>query len=46
VGEGVEDEASLNLLRKLGVDYAQGFHTGRPAPLETTNPPAPQRGRK
>jgi PAS domain S-box-containing protein len=40
VGEGVEDEASLNLLRKLGVDYAQGFHTGRPAPLETTNPAA------
>jgi PAS domain S-box-containing protein len=31
VGEGVEDEASLNLLRKIGVDYAQGFHIGRPA---------------
>jgi EAL domain-containing protein (putative c-di-GMP-specific phosphodiesterase class I) len=42
VGEGVEDEASLNLLRKIGVDYAQGFHIGRPAPLETTNPPASQ----
>jgi PAS domain S-box-containing protein len=33
VGEGVEDEASLNLLRELGVDYGQGFHIGRPAPL-------------
>jgi PAS domain S-box-containing protein len=33
VGEGVEDEATLDLLRELGVDYAQGFHIGRPAPL-------------
>ena len=46
VGEGVEDEASLNLLRKLGVDYAQGFHIGRPAPLETTNQPATEGDRK
>lgn len=33
VAEGVEDEATLDLLRELGVDYAQGFHVGRPAPL-------------
>jgi PAS domain S-box-containing protein len=33
VGEGVEDEATLDLLRKLGVDYAQGYHLGRPAPV-------------
>jgi PAS domain S-box-containing protein len=46
VGEGVEDEASLRLLRKLGVDYAQGFHVGRPTPLETTNPAATQGDRK
>jgi EAL domain-containing protein (putative c-di-GMP-specific phosphodiesterase class I) len=46
VGEGVEDEASLNLLRELGVDYAQGFHIGRPAPLETANQPAIQGDRK
>ncbi len=39
VGEGVEDEASLRLLRELGVDYAQGFHIGRPAPLETAQHP-------
>ena len=40
VGEGVEDEATLNLLRGLGVDYGQGFHIGRPAPLETLANPA------
>lgn len=38
VGEGVEDEPTLALLRKLGVDYAQGFHIGRPAPLERAHP--------
>jgi PAS domain S-box-containing protein len=34
IAEGVEDEATLNLLRDLGADYAQGFHLGRPALLE------------
>ncbi|MEJ7714168.1 MAG: EAL domain-containing protein [Thermoleophilaceae bacterium] len=33
VAEGVEDEDTLQLLRDLGVDYAQGYHIGRPAPL-------------
>jgi PAS domain S-box-containing protein len=33
VGEGVEDPQTLDLLRELGVDYAQGYHIGRPAPL-------------
>ena len=33
IGEGVEDEATLQLLREFGVDHAQGFHLGRPAPL-------------
>ena len=33
VGEGVEDQETLDLLRSLGVDYAQGFHIGRPAPI-------------
>lgn len=31
VAEGVEDEQTLQLLREFGVDYAQGFHIGRPA---------------
>ena len=33
VAEGVEDEDTLDLLREYGVDYVQGFHIGRPAPL-------------
>ena len=33
IAEGVEDEETLELLREYGVDYAQGFHLGRPAPL-------------
>ncbi len=31
IGEGVEDQATLDQLRELGVDYAQGYHLGRPA---------------
>jgi EAL domain-containing protein (putative c-di-GMP-specific phosphodiesterase class I) len=34
VAEGVEDEATLNLLRTFGVDLVQGYHLGRPAPIE------------
>ncbi len=33
VGEGVEDAETLELLRQLGVDCAQGYHLARPAPL-------------
>jgi PAS domain S-box-containing protein len=33
VAEGIEDEATLWLLRESGVDYFQGFLIGRPAPL-------------
>jgi PAS domain S-box-containing protein len=33
IAEGVEDEETLTLLREYGVDYAQGFHLGSPAPL-------------
>jgi PAS domain S-box-containing protein len=33
VAEGVEDEETLSLLRDFGVDLAQGYHLGRPAPL-------------
>ena len=31
--EGVESEAALTLLEEYGVDYAQGYYIGRPAPL-------------
>lgn len=35
VAEGVEDEASLELLTEMGVDCAQGFLLGRPGPAWT-----------
>jgi EAL domain-containing protein (putative c-di-GMP-specific phosphodiesterase class I) len=34
IAEGVEDEETLALLREYGVDYAQGFHLGPPAPSD------------
>jgi EAL domain-containing protein (putative c-di-GMP-specific phosphodiesterase class I) len=34
VAEGVETEAELGVLRSLGVHLAQGFHLGRPRPLD------------
>lgn len=33
VAEFVETEGALNYLRKCGVDYAQGYYIGKPAPL-------------
>lgn len=33
VAEGVESEAVLQMLRVMGVDYAQGYHTGKPQPI-------------
>jgi diguanylate cyclase (GGDEF)-like protein/PAS domain S-box-containing protein len=35
VAEGVEDEETLATVRRLGVDYAQGFHLGHPEPVES-----------
>jgi PAS domain S-box-containing protein len=40
IAEGVEDEETLGLLRNYGVDFAQGFHIGRPAPIEVFSPGA------
>jgi PAS domain S-box-containing protein len=37
VAEGVEDATTLELLRDLGVDYAQGFFLARPRPLVDGN---------
>jgi len=34
VAEYVESEAILNEVRKLGVDYAQGYHISKPEPLD------------
>jgi diguanylate cyclase (GGDEF)-like protein/PAS domain S-box-containing protein len=30
IAEGVEDAGTMTAIRELGVDYAQGFYTGRP----------------
>jgi PAS domain S-box-containing protein len=35
VAEGVENEETLTLLREYSVDFAQGFHLGRPASMES-----------
>ncbi|MGA7435200.1 MAG: EAL domain-containing protein [Solirubrobacterales bacterium] len=34
VAEQVEDAETLELLREYGVDFAQGYHLGRPCPVE------------
>jgi diguanylate cyclase (GGDEF)-like protein len=34
VAEGIEDRITLNVLKDLGIDFAQGFQVGRPEPLE------------
>lgn len=34
VGEFVESEEILSVLREIGVDYAQGFALGKPCPLD------------
>jgi diguanylate cyclase (GGDEF)-like protein/PAS domain S-box-containing protein len=33
IAEYVGDDETVELLRRLGVDYAQGFHIGQPGPL-------------
>ena len=35
IAEWVEDTTTLDALRALGVDWAQGFHIARPAPIDT-----------
>jgi EAL domain-containing protein (putative c-di-GMP-specific phosphodiesterase class I) len=36
IAEFVEDGGTLEMLREIGVDCAQGFHIGRPRPLDET----------
>ena len=38
IAEGVECAATLELLRELGVDLAQGFHIASPAPIARMAP--------
>jgi PAS domain S-box-containing protein len=37
VAEGVEDQATLDLLHMLGVDFVQGYHIGYPAQVTASN---------
>ena len=39
IAEFVESEEILELLSTIGVDYAQGYHIGRPGPAERTLTP-------
>ena len=39
IAEFVPDEDARRLLEKSGVDYAQGYHVGRPGPLRDVLPP-------
>jgi len=38
IGEFVEDEETLDLLRAIGVDYGQGFGIERPVPIDEVSP--------
>jgi diguanylate cyclase (GGDEF)-like protein len=37
IAEGVEDQAALDVLRSLDCDEVQGYHCGRPMPVEDFN---------
>jgi len=37
IAEHVEDESTLNVLEDIGVDYAQGFHFGRPQAIDDSD---------
>ena len=39
VAESVEDARTLDALDAIGVDFAQGFHIGRPEPIDFLNKP-------
>jgi EAL domain-containing protein (putative c-di-GMP-specific phosphodiesterase class I) len=40
VAEFIADADTVRMLRQIGVDYAQGYHIGRPQPsAELLNPP-------
>jgi EAL domain-containing protein (putative c-di-GMP-specific phosphodiesterase class I) len=38
IAEFVADGETIRLLEKSGVDYAQGYHVGRPGPLRDILP--------
>ncbi|WP_239163212.1 putative bifunctional diguanylate cyclase/phosphodiesterase [Paractinoplanes rishiriensis] len=44
VAEGVEDQTTMDRLRELGCDIAQGYHLGRPMPAAEIGPWLTARG--
>jgi EAL domain-containing protein (putative c-di-GMP-specific phosphodiesterase class I) len=38
IAEGVEDQATWDLLASMGCDLAQGWHLGRPMPTDQLAP--------
>jgi EAL domain-containing protein (putative c-di-GMP-specific phosphodiesterase class I) len=43
IAEFVGDAATVDLLRQYGVNFAQGYHIGKPRPLlEMHTPPTPE----
>lgn len=45
IAEGIETEAELQTVRRLGVAYGQGYHLGRPIPFHPTLPEEPDMSR-
>ena len=43
IAEFVENKEAVEALRELNVDYAQGYHIGKPAPMHVMieSPPPP-----
>jgi ammonium transporter, Amt family len=35
IAEWVEDEETLKMLRQIGVDFAQGYHVGKPVQINS-----------
>jgi EAL domain-containing protein (putative c-di-GMP-specific phosphodiesterase class I) len=35
IAEFVENKETLRLLKQIGVDYVQGYHIAKPAPIDT-----------
>jgi EAL domain-containing protein (putative c-di-GMP-specific phosphodiesterase class I) len=40
IAEFVEDEAIWEKLHSIGVDYGQGYHLGKPVPIDAILSPA------
>lgn len=45
IAEFVEDEATFEMLKSIGVDYAQGYALGRPFPMENIDIETPRLAR-